>query len=88
MTSKEFQVGIIHVCTYKISRDHDNKTGFYTVNVPRAGQLGIGFQVNISGILYGVSVFREIEGETTATWFIEGTEKNDGGVVDDTRDHS
>lgn len=44
---------------YKINRDHNNKTGFFVVKVPEAKQLGIGFQFNYLGTLYGISLVHE-----------------------------
>lgn len=41
---------------YKIKRDHDNKTGFFIVNVPEANQLGVGFQARIGEYVYGISL--------------------------------
>lgn len=42
--------------TYKIKRDHSNKTGFFIVNVPEVNQLGFGFQINSRGTVYGFSI--------------------------------
>lgn len=44
---------------YRIRRDHYNRTGFFRVCVPEAGHYGIGFQVRIRGVLYGVSIHTE-----------------------------
>ena len=45
---------------YKITpRDHNNKAGFFIVKVPEAKQLGIGFQFNFRGTLYGISIVHE-----------------------------
>ena len=45
-----------HFTTYKIVRDHSNKTGVFVVNVPEARQYGFGVQFNIKGTLYGLSI--------------------------------
>lgn len=42
--------------TYKIKRNHSDKTGFFIVNVKDVMQYGIGFQIKINGILYGISI--------------------------------
>jgi len=42
--------------TYKIKRDPSNKTQFFFVNVKEAKQYGMGFQINIKGVIYGFSV--------------------------------
>jgi hypothetical protein len=42
--------------TYKIKRNHSNKTQFFIVNVKEANQYGFGFQINIKGTLYGFSI--------------------------------
>lgn len=46
----------IKINAYVIERDHSNKTQFFRVNVPEAGQRGIGFQVRFGPKVYGVSV--------------------------------
>lgn len=57
-TEKPCNIDIVmaRFTTYKICRDHSNRTGFFIVNVPEAKQYGLGFQVNIKGTLYGFSV--------------------------------
>lgn len=41
---------------YRIERDHSDATGFYRIDVPEVRQRGVGFQLNIRGVLYGISV--------------------------------
>ena len=45
----------MEITPYKIKRNHSDKTCFFIVNVKEVRQYGIGFQINIKGILYGVS---------------------------------
>jgi hypothetical protein len=45
-----------YITPYKIKRDHDNKTTFFFVNAPEVKQYGVGFQLNIKGTLYGLSI--------------------------------
>lgn len=41
---------------YRIARDHSDATGFFTIDVPEVRQRGVGFQLNVGGVLYGVSI--------------------------------
>ncbi len=45
------------ITTYRIKRNHSNETGFFIVNVQKVHQVGIGFQLNIFGVLYGISIY-------------------------------
>lgn len=41
---------------YNIRRDHCNGTGFFVVRVYEVGQVGIGFQLRLRGVVYGFSI--------------------------------
>ncbi len=41
---------------YKVKRNHSNNTGFFIVNIPEIEQYGLGFQINIRGTVYGLSI--------------------------------
>lgn len=41
---------------YRIKRDHSDRTEFFWIDVPEVKQCGVGFQLNLRGVLYGVSI--------------------------------
>lgn len=41
---------------YGIKRDHSNGIGFFVVRVYEVGQVGIGFQFRLRGVVYGFSI--------------------------------
>ena len=47
------------ITTYKIKRNHGNKTKFFIVNVKEVRQYGVGFQINLKGIVYGISLTKQ-----------------------------
>jgi len=52
----DFRLGSWSLTLYKINRDHSRKLGCFRVNVPEAGQNGVGFQLPTAPFVYGASV--------------------------------
>lgn len=45
-----------HLNLYAVRRDHADEWGFFIVSVPEANHHGVGFQVSLDGVVYGISV--------------------------------
>jgi hypothetical protein len=46
----------MNINLYSIIRDHSNETGFFVVNEPEGTTSGFGFQINLFGTVYGISI--------------------------------